>query len=229
MIFVGVDWAESHHDVAVKDASGITLIRRRIPDDVEGIRIFHEFVGPLIDDPNEVLVGIETDRGLFVGSLVASGYRVFAVNPFSSSRYRDRHASSGAKSDPGDAEVLADLVRTDSHNHREIAGDSEMVEAVKILARAHQSMIWTRQRQMNVLRSTLREYFRQLLLLLVVTSMPARHSKYSRLLRHRHLVEDSLVQRSPRHFAVLVDNAASKSGLLRSKRPCELTNYKLQR
>jgi len=159
MIFVGVDWAESHHDVAVKDGSGITLIKRRVPDDVEGIRIFHEFVGPLIEDPNEVLVGIETDRGLFVGSLVASGYRVFAVNPFSSSRYRDRHSSSGAKSDPGDAEVLADLVRTDSHNHREIAGDSEMVEAVKILARAHQSMIWTRQRQMNGLRSTLREYF----------------------------------------------------------------------
>ncbi len=76
-----------------------------------------------------------------------------------SSRYRDRHATSGAKSDPGDAKVLADLVRTDRHNHREVAGDSELVEGIKILARAHQNAIWGRQRQINALRSALREYY----------------------------------------------------------------------
>ena len=159
MIFVGVDWAETHHDVAVKDDSGTMLAKRRIPDDLEGVRRFHELIAPFFEEPAEVLVGIETDRGLVVSALREAGYRVFAVNPFSSSRYRDRHSSSGAKSDPGDAEVLADLVRTDAHNHREIAGDSELAEAVKILARAHQSMIWTRQRQTAQLRSTLREYY----------------------------------------------------------------------
>jgi hypothetical protein len=84
---------------------------------------------------------------------------VFAVNPMSTSRYRDRHSSSGAKSDPGDAKVLADMVRTDRHNHRPIAGDSEVAAAVKVLARAHQSMIWSRRRQANALRSTLREFY----------------------------------------------------------------------
>jgi len=114
---------------------------------------------PLIEEPGHAWVGIETDRGLFVGTLVAAGYRVYAVNPFSASRYRDRHSSSGAKSDPGDAEVLADLVRTDAHHHRQVAGDTDLAEAVKILARAHQSMIWTKGRQTNTLRSTLREYY----------------------------------------------------------------------
>ena len=106
-----------------------------------------------------MVIGIETDRGLFVGALVACGYQVFAINPFAASRYRDRHTVSGAKSDPGDAKVLAELVRTDRHNHRQVAGDSELLEAIKILARGHQNLIWTRQRQMNSLRSTLREFY----------------------------------------------------------------------
>jgi hypothetical protein len=72
---------------------------------------------------------------------------------------RDRHATSGAKSDPGDALVLADLVRTDRHQHRPIAADSDLAEAIKILARTHQTLIWTRQRQIGRLRSTLREFY----------------------------------------------------------------------
>jgi len=106
-----------------------------------------------------VVVGTETDRGLFVGALVAAGYQVYAVNPLAASRDRDRHTVSGAKSDAGDAKVLADLVRTDRHNHRPIAGDSELAEAVKVLARTHQSLVWTRQRQLNQLRSLLREFY----------------------------------------------------------------------
>jgi hypothetical protein len=158
-IFVGVDWAEAHHDVAVKDQSGKTLTKRRLPDGIEGVGRFHQLVADLVEDPSQVVVGIETDRGLLVAALVAAGYRVYAINPFSVSRYRDRHTTSGAKSDPGDAEVLADLVRTDRHAHRPIAGDTELAEAIKVLARAHQSMIWTRQRQVNTLRSMLREFY----------------------------------------------------------------------
>ena len=80
---------------------------------------------PTSKTPAEVIIGIETDRGLFVAALVAAGYEVFAVNPMSTSRYRDRHSTSGAKSDPGDAKVLADMVRTDRHNHRPVAGDTD--------------------------------------------------------------------------------------------------------
>jgi transposase len=159
VIFVGVDWAEAHHDVHIEDEDGKRLAGGRLPEGVDGIARFHDLVGVHVDDPEEVVIGIETDRGLFVAALVASDYQVFAVNPMSTSRYRDRHSTSGAKSDPGDAKVLADMVRTDRHNHRLVSADSETVQAVKILARAHQSMIWSRGRQTNGLRSTLREFY----------------------------------------------------------------------
>jgi hypothetical protein len=159
MIFVGVDWAETHHDVFVEDENGERLAGGRLAEGVDGIARFHELVGAYVAVPDDVVIGIETDRGLFVGALVASGYAVYAVNPMSTSRYRDRHSASGAKSDPGDAKVLADMVRTDRHNHRRVAGDSDDVEAVKVLARAHQGMVWSRGRQTNLLRSTLREFY----------------------------------------------------------------------
>src|SRR5581483_242562 len=157
--FVGHDWAEDHHDVFVEDAVGARLGAARLPEGLEGVRRFHELVGVYVDEPAEVTVATETDRGLFVGALVAAGYRVLAVNPLSTSRYRERLSTSGAKSDPGDARVLAELARVDGHNHRPIAGDSDLAEAVKVLARAHQTMIWTRQRQTNQLRSTLRDFY----------------------------------------------------------------------
>ena len=159
MIFIGVDWAEAHHDVHVQDEDGRRLGGGKLPEGVEGIARFHDLAAAHARDPGEVVIGIETDRGLFVAALIAAGYLVFAVNPMSASRYRDRHSASGAKSDPGDAKVLADLVRTDRHNHRPVAGDSDLAGAVKVLARAHQSMIWARRRQANQLRSALREFY----------------------------------------------------------------------
>jgi transposase len=159
LLFVGLDWAETHHDVAVMAEGGHILAARRVPDGLAGLRLVHELLAGQVQDPAEVVVGTETDRGLFVGALVAAGYQVYAVNPLAVSRYRDRHQPSGAKSDAGDAKVLADLVRTDRHNHRPVAGDSELAEAVKVLARTHQSLVWTRQRQLNQLRSLLREFY----------------------------------------------------------------------
>jgi transposase len=159
VIFVGIDWSEQHHDVEVQDAEGRTLARARIPEGLEGAGRLHGVLAEHATEPGEVVVGIETDRGLLVGALVAAGYRVLAINPQSVDRYRDRHTLSGAKSDPGDAKVLADLVRTDRHNHRPVAGDSSLAEAIKVTARAHQSLIWTRQRQVNQARSALRDYY----------------------------------------------------------------------
>jgi hypothetical protein len=158
-VFVGHDWAEDHHDVHVEDSEGHRLAKARLAEGVEGVAAFHALVAPFIDDPADVVIATETDRGLFVGALVAAGYQVIAVNPLSTARYRERLSTSGAKSDPGDAKVLAGLARTDAHQHRRVAGDSDLAEAVKVLARAHQSMIWSRQRQTNQLRSALREFY----------------------------------------------------------------------
>jgi hypothetical protein len=159
VIFVGVDWSETHHDVCAMDQEGRVVGRERVPEGLEGVARLHALLAEHVDEPEEVIIGIETDRGLLVRALVAAGYHVVAVNPMAAQRYRDRHVVSGAKSDPGDAKVLADLVRTDRANHREVAGDSELVEGLKALARSHQSMIWARQRQTNYLRSILREFY----------------------------------------------------------------------
>jgi transposase len=159
LIFAGVDWAEAHHDVHVADENGKRLGGGQLPEGIAGIAAFHELAARHAADPGEVVIGIETDRGLFAGALIAAGYQVYAVNPLSVSRYRDRHGVSGAKSDPGDAKVLADLVRTDRHNHRPAGGDSDLAQAVRALARAHQSMIWSRRQHASRLRSTLREYY----------------------------------------------------------------------
>lgn len=158
-VFVGHDWAEAHHDVFVEDDAGRRLGGGRLPEGIEGVARFHALVADHVEDPHDVVVATETDRGLFVGSLVAAGYTVLAVNPLSVSRYRERYSTSGAKSDPGDSRVLAELARTDHHNHRPIAGDSELVESIKVLTRGHQNLIWARQRQLNQLRSTLREFY----------------------------------------------------------------------
>jgi transposase len=159
MIFIGDDWAESHHDVYLMDEAGRRLASRRLPEGLVGIRQLHELIAGHAEEPEQAVIGIETDRGLWVAAFVGAGYQVFAVNPLAVARYRERHHVSGAKSDAGDAKLLADLVRTDRHNHRPVAGDSLDAEAIKVLARAHQSLIWARTRHTNMWRSALREYY----------------------------------------------------------------------
>jgi len=127
-----------------------------------GIARLHGLVGRFLPEDGaaaQVKIGIETDRGPWVAALVTSGYQVYAINPLQSARAREGHGVSGAKSDAGDAHVLADLVRNHSHQLRTVAGDSEQASAVKVLTRMHQTLIWERTRQVLRLRSSLREFF----------------------------------------------------------------------
>jgi transposase len=162
-LFIGDDWAEDHHDIELMDTAGGRLAKARLPEGVVGMTRLHAMVAERIGDADpdevEVVIGIETDRGPWVQALVAAGYTVFGVNPLQASRYRERHAVSGAKSDAADAHMLADMVRTDSHQLRAVAGDSDQAEAVKVVTRTHKTMIWERTRHAQRLRHALREYF----------------------------------------------------------------------
>ena len=161
-LFVGDDWAEDHHDVEVMDAAGRVLARKRLPEGAAGMTRLHELIGQQLGEDAgdaEVVIGTGTDRGPWVAALVAAGYTVYAVNPLQASRYRERHGVSGAKSDRGDSHMLTDMVRTDSHQLRAVAGDSPDAGAVKVVARTHKTMIWERTRQTQRLRYQLREYF----------------------------------------------------------------------
>ncbi len=164
MLFVGDDWAEDHHDVEVMDASGRRLAKARLPEGMAGMTRLHAMIGQALgddieDDAAQVKIGIETDRGPWVQALIAAGYTVYAVNPLQAARYRERLAVSGAKSDAADAHMLADMVRTDAHQLRPIAGDSAEAEAVKVVTRMHKTLIWERTRAGQRLRHALREYF----------------------------------------------------------------------
>ena len=162
MLFAGDDWAEDHHDIELQDEQGQVLARARLPEGIAGITRMHALIGQFAcpdTEPGEVAVGIETDRGLWVTALRAAGYTVYAINPRQVSRYRERRRTSGAKSDKADAHTLADMVRTDSHQLRPVAGDSAEAEAIKVAARAHQTLIWERSRHLLRLRAALREYF----------------------------------------------------------------------
>jgi transposase len=109
--------------------------------------------------PISVPVAIETDKNLIVVALLAAGHQVYAINPRAVARYRERRHQAGGKSDPGDAAVLANILRTDRHEHRAMPQITEAALAVRALARQHQEAIWARQLTVNRLRSVFLEFY----------------------------------------------------------------------
>ncbi|WP_406431430.1 IS110 family transposase [Streptomyces sp. NBC_01589] len=159
-VFCGVDWAEGHHDIALVEAGGKQLAKVRISDDAAGFAQLTALLtehGDSEDAP--IPVAIETSRGLLVACLRATGRPVFAINPLAVARYRDRHSVARKKSDAVDAAALANILRTDMAAHRPLPADSELVQAIAVLARAQQDAVWARGQAQNKLRSQLREFY----------------------------------------------------------------------
>ncbi|WP_327241299.1 IS110 family transposase [Streptomyces sp. NBC_01320] len=159
-VFCGIDWAESHHDVALVDDTGQLLAKRRITDDTAGYRLLLDLLAEYGDTAEEPIpVAIETGRGLLVAALNTGTRPIYAINPLAAARYRDRHSVSRKKSDAGDALVLANILRTDGHAHRQLPADTDLARAITVLARAQQDAVWARQQLVNQVRSLLREFF----------------------------------------------------------------------
>jgi transposase len=163
-VYCGIDWAEDHHDIALADRDGKLLARRRISDDAAGLAALLDLLAEHGDTPDDLIpVAIETPRGLLTACLRATGRQVYPINPMAVARYRDRHSVAGRKSDRGDSVVLANVLRTDLHAHRSLPADTELAQAIAVLARAQQDAVWDRTQAHNRLRSHLREYFPGLL------------------------------------------------------------------
>lgn len=162
-IFIGDDWASDHHDIEIVNGAGHRLARQRVPEGTAGIaelsELLHRHIPDLDHRPQEVIVGIERDKGPWVQTLLAAGFTVYAINPMSARRYSERHTTSGAKSDKADAHTLAEIVRVDRAHHRPIAGDTPLVLALRPLTRAQQKLTADRTRVINRLKDTLRLYF----------------------------------------------------------------------
>ncbi|MGA4792536.1 IS110 family transposase [Nocardia sp. AB354] len=158
--YCGVDWAEGHHDIAIVDREGKLVSKKRIGDDPTGFAELTQMLADAGDaEGHPIPVAIETPRGLMVAALRASGRPVFAINPMAVARCRERHSVARAKSDHADAMTLANILRVDAHLHRVMPADSELAQAIAVLARAQQDAVWRRTKAGNELRSLLREYY----------------------------------------------------------------------
>jgi transposase len=137
--------------------------RRKIDTGVAGFGELMSLLAEHCEDPSGVPVAIETDKNLIVVALQTAGLTVFPINPRAVARYRERHGQSGKKSDPGDAALLADVLRTDRHQHRPLPMITDGGRAVKALAGQHQEAIWSLHQTTSGLRSALLEFYPQAL------------------------------------------------------------------
>ena len=139
---------------------GRLIARRRVDNDASG---FADLLTMLAEAgetaASPIPVAIETDRGLWVAALRATGRVVYPINPLAASRYRARHAVSGAKSDAADAVLLANIVRTDADAHRPLPADTELAQVIRVLARAQQDAVWARQQVGNQIRDLLKDFY----------------------------------------------------------------------
>lgn len=159
-LFCGIDWATEHHDVAVIDDDGSVVARGRVSNDAPGFAALLTLLAEAGDSAADPIpVGIETDRGLLVAALRETGRVIYPINPLAASRYRARYAVSGAKSDAADAVLLANIVRTDRDAHRVLAADTELAQAIRVLARAQQDAVWARQQIGNQIRDLLKDFY----------------------------------------------------------------------
>ena len=92
-------------------------------------------------------------------ALRETGRVIYPINPLAASRYRARYAVSGAKSDATDAVLLANIVRTDADAHRPLPADTELAQAIRVLARAQQDAVWARQQIGNQIRDLLKDFY----------------------------------------------------------------------
>jgi transposase len=159
-LFCGIDWATDHHDVAVIDGDGVMVARARVSNDAAGFAQLLTLLAQAGDSAKSPIpVGIETDRGLWLAALRETGRVIYPINPLAASRYRARYAVSGAKSDATDAVLLANIVRTDAGAHRPLPAGTELAQAIRVLARAQQDAVWSRQQISNQIRDLLKDFY----------------------------------------------------------------------
>lgn len=155
-IFVGLDWAYRSHAVCVIDAQGGVLKHLTISHDRQGLA---ELLHALDAFGKALPVAIERPSGLIVDALVEAGHQVFAIHPNAVKASRPRYRSTNAKSDAGDAFMLADLLRTDGHRWHALQPQSAAIRALRTLVRTRDDLVATRIRLANQLTALLDAYW----------------------------------------------------------------------
>ena len=156
--FVGLDWASAAHAVCVLDPDGRPVVQDVIPHTAAGLTDLVRRLTRLAV-PAEIAIAIERPSGLLVDTLVAAGFRLVPIHPNALKATRPRYAAAPGKSDPGDAYILADLLRTDGHRFRPLRPPADSTRALRAAVRTRDDLVATRIQLANQLRSLLESFW----------------------------------------------------------------------
>jgi transposase len=156
--FAGLDWGGTAHAVCVIDATGAVLARIEVQHDAAGLA---ELLGRLkrIAAPAELPVAIERPSGLIVDALIEAGHPVVPIHPNIVKACRPRYRAASGKSDPADAFMLADILRTDGHRFRPLMPASDDIKALRALVRGRDDLVAQRVALANTLRANLESFW----------------------------------------------------------------------
>lgn len=156
MWYVGLDWADTHHDVVVLDEGGRRLGSRRFAHSLQGLHDLKQYVLSFATSPEQVACIVETNHGLLIAFPLEAGFPVYPVNPKTTNQLRK---AAGAKTDRIDAYLLAKTGRFDLADLRRLEPDSPTVQELKTLTRDQDALIQTQTRLVNQLTACLKEYY----------------------------------------------------------------------
>jgi len=156
--FAGLDWGSAAHAVCVVDERGHVLSQLEVQHDAEGLAKMLASLARLAP-PTELPIAIERPSGLVVDTLVDAGHPVVPIHPNALKACRPRYRAAGGKSDPGDAYILADVLRTDGHRFRALRPASDEIRALRALVRTRDDLIAERVSLANQLRALLHSFW----------------------------------------------------------------------
>ncbi len=156
MWYVGLDWADTHHDVDVLDEAGQRVGARRFAHSHEGLNELKQFLLSIAAQPENLASIVETNHGLLITFLLEAGIPVYPVNPKTANQLRK---AAGAKTDQIDAHLLAKIGRLDLAELRRLAPDSDTVQELKTLTRDQDALIQSQTRLVNQLTACLKDSY----------------------------------------------------------------------
>ncbi len=161
--YIGVDWGDRLHQLYVGDEEGKKIRTGKVPETVEGLAEMGRWLDEQRAEGIELWAAIEKPQGRIVDFLLDHGALVYPVNPKALDRVRDRYRMSGSKSDPFDAYVLAEFLRTDHRHLRALQPNSEKAQELKLLSRDQRRVERQKTRFVHQLTITLKEYYPRIL------------------------------------------------------------------
>jgi transposase len=157
--YLGVDWADRVHQLYGGDENGIKVMEMKVQENPEGLAELGCWLNQSRAEEVELWAAIEKPHGRIVDFLLDHGVVVYPINPKVLDRARDRFRMSQSKSDPFDAWVLSDFLRTDHDHLRPLRPNSEQAQELKLLTRDQQRMVRHKTRLLNQIKFTLKEYY----------------------------------------------------------------------